>query len=233
MGSEKNEEGTQVKKSRISAFVVAILLTTSLSALGPLGQAHARSSHAPGSITVPTDTEFHLRLNQALNSRTAKKGDTFTASVIEPVVVRGVTAVSEGSTVYGRVTTVTRARRGHSGTMGVSFYRLRLPSNQTLSILGSLASLENEKADRGDGQESEVRGRSLRRTLILIGGGAGVGAIIGAAAGGGKGAGIGAAIGGGAGTAAALLTKGNEVNVKPGTTITMALDRPVTVPMSR
>ena len=69
--------------------------------------------------------------------------------------------------------------------------------------------------------------------MAFIGGGAGAGALVGAVAGGGKGAGIGAAVGAGVGTLGALMTKGNDVQVASGTEIAMALDREVSLPVTR
>jgi type IV secretion system protein VirB10 len=190
---------------------------------------------AQESVRVPVDTLFRLRLRQGLSSRTAQKGDTFTAEVIAPVVVGDVVAVPVGSLVTGRVTSVTRAARRRSGTIGVTFEELQLPSGQKYRIFGSLASLETPEGEsRQVSEEGEVRGKSsIKRDVVFIGGGAGVGAVIGAAAGGGKGAGVGAAIGAGLGTAAALLRKGAEVEVPSGTEIGMVLDRELILTVRR
>lgn len=221
-------------KKIIVTVVALISLTTSWLVFGLPGLTLARPAGQRGSVTIPVDTIFRLRLNQGLTSRTAQKGDTFTARVVAPVVVGSVVAVPEGSTVYGRVTTVTRAARRKNGTIGVTFYKLQLPSKRTYPIYGSLTSLGDEKGEQHDGEkESEVKGKSTaKRNVIFIGGGAGVGAVIGAAAGGGKGAGIGAAIGAGVGAAGALLSKGHEAEVASGTEIGMVLDRPLTVSTS-
>jgi outer membrane lipoprotein SlyB len=113
----------------------------------------------------------------------------------------------------------------------VSFNKLVLPNGNTYYIVGSLASLEDGK-DVDD--ESRLKGKSTtKRNVLFIGGGAGVGAIIGAAAGGGSGAAIGGAIGAGAGTAAALLMKGHEAEAKAGTDIGMTLDREVAIVVKR
>src|SRR5204863_6634410 len=56
--------------------------------------------------------------------------------------------------------------------------------------------------------------------------GAGVGAIVGGIVGGGKGAAIGAGVGG---AGAVLATKGKEVSLPSGTTVTTTLDEPLTV----
>ena len=67
-----------------------------------------------------------------------------------------------------------------------------------------------------------------------IGIGAGAGAVIGGLLGGKKGAGTGAVIGGGTGTDMVLTTAGNEVELRPGTTLDVSLLQPLTllIPMS-
>jgi L-aminopeptidase/D-esterase-like protein len=56
--------------------------------------------------------------------------------------------------------------------------------------------------------------------------GAGLGAVVGGIAGGGSGAAIGAVAGG---TATVLATKGREVEVAPGTVVTVLLQKPLIV----
>jgi len=199
------------------------------------GQAPLSHPAKPSLIAVPVDTVVQLLLNQGLSSRIAQKGDTFTASVSAPVVVDNTVVIPEGSTVHGRVTEVLRAERRQNGSVAVAFYELELPTKEKIQIHGSLASLEDEKGEKREvGQEGEVEGKSTtKRNVAFIGGGAGAGALVGAVAGGGKGAGIGAAVGAGVGTLGALMTKGNDVQVASGTEIAMALDREVSLPVTR
>jgi len=70
---------------------------------------------------------------------------------------------------------------------------------------------------------SAVAEATKKRDAAVIGGGAGIGAAIGALAGGGKGALLGAAIGGGAGTGTVLATKGKEIRYSPETRIPFTL----------
>ena len=63
----------------------------------------------------------------------------------------------------------------------------------------------------------------------MIGGGAALGALIGAIAGGGKGAAIGAAVGGGGGTAVQAMTKGQQVKIPSETRLDFTLHAPVAV----
>jgi len=64
---------------------------------------------------------------------------------------------------------------------------------------------------------------------VLIGGGAGGGALVGAIAAGGEGALIGGPIGAGAGTAAAFITGKKNVRLPPKTHLTFKLVEPLTI----
>jgi hypothetical protein len=68
-----------------------------------------------------------------------------------------------------------------------------------------------------------------KRTAEMVGGGAAIGAIIGAIAGGGKGAALGGLIGAAGGGTAQVLTRGKEVRVPAESVLTFKLDQPVTL----
>jgi len=68
-----------------------------------------------------------------------------------------------------------------------------------------------------------------KRSAETIGGGAALGALIGAVAGGGKGAAIGAAVGGGAGTGVQVLTKGQQVKIPSETRLDFTLQQPLDI----
>ena len=82
---------------------------------------------------------------------------------------------------------------------------------------------------RASGRAGAVDFRPYLLAAAIIGGGAGLGAAIGALAGGGKGALIGAGIGGGAGTGTVLATKGKEIHYSPETRLTFTLARSIEV----
>ncbi len=75
-----------------------------------------------------------------------------------------------------------------------------------------------------------IEGKTTRtKDAEKIGIGAGIGAAIGAITGGGGGAAKGAAIGGAAGTGAVLATRGQEVELGQGASISTRLDAPLKV----
>lgn len=188
-----------------------------------------RTEASPNYHTVEAGQVIRVRLNEELSSETARVGDQFTTTVVDPVYAGGVEVIPAGSTIRGRVTNVMRAQRRKAGTIAVSFISVQLPNGTARAINGSLAD-----APTGSGQnsrEGEVSGRSTtKRNAVFIGGGAATGALIGAIAGGGKGAGIGAIVGGGLGTAGAMLSKGNEAVVKRDTEFGVVLNQSVALP---
>ncbi|HKP72140.1 MAG TPA: hypothetical protein VJT82_04325 [Pyrinomonadaceae bacterium] len=183
-------------------------------------------------FTLRADETIRVRLDSELNSRTARVGDRFSTTVVEPVYADGVEVIPSGSKVWGRVRTVSRAGRRTPGNISVSFYSVQLPSRASYTINGSLSSLQADDVNADN--ESTVRGGSNRkRDAVFIGGGAATGAIIGAIAGGGKGAGIGAIIGGALGTGGRVYEKEKEAEVKSGTEFGVALNTSVRVPEYR
>jgi outer membrane lipoprotein SlyB len=77
--------------------------------------------------------------------------------------------------------------------------------------------------------ETRASAGHKKRNGILIGGGAGLGAALGAAAGGGKGALIGAGAGGAAGTAGAAATGKENVAFPAETALRFSLKGPVRI----
>jgi hypothetical protein len=158
-------------------------------------------------VTVPEGTVIELRMQTGLSSRDSRTRDTFKASVSRPVWVDGKVAIPENSSIDGRVTTVQPAERSsHSGVIGVEFYQISV-NGRPYSIEGALTSLKADERKQIIDEESRITGRSSqRRTILFIGGGAGVGAAIGA-----------------------LLSRGAEAEVPAGSEVAMQLVRPLTV----
>ena len=180
--------------------------------------------------TVATGTTMRARMNETLNSKTARVGDTFTSTVTEPVYsTNGVVVIPVGSTLRGRVDTVRAAEKGGKpGSIDVSFTQVRLPNGKTRAINGSLTDLEGKTSSDNEGTAT---GKKMsNRKLIFIGGGTAGGAILGGAIGGGKGALIGGLLGAGGGFLGDRYTKGPEAQVKSGTEFGVYLNQAISMP---
>jgi peptidoglycan hydrolase-like protein with peptidoglycan-binding domain len=199
--------------------LAALLTAASLSG-------HSQISIASQGQIVPEGTVLALKMDTALSSKTAKAGDRFTAMVIRDVTLNSQVVIPTGSRVEGHVTVAVPARRmSRSGTIAVDFDRVILPNGRSHVLYGNLTSTDPKEKEKIDEENRISGGSAKKRSIVFIGGGAGVGAVIGVIVGGGKGAAVGAGVGAAAGTAAVLLAKGNEAIVKPGTEFGLELTR--------
>ncbi len=166
-------------------------------------------------VTLPEGTAIAVTLDQTLASNANHTGDEFEASVSAPVVVAGKTVIPKGARARGRVVEASESGRLHHPAS------LRLALN-SVEVEGKSYEITTSVLGRSGKNHN-------KRNLALIGGGAGVGAIIGGVAGGGKGALIGSAVGAGAGTAGAAATGKKDIQLPAETPLSFRLTRPVTV----
>ncbi|HKO96787.1 MAG TPA: hypothetical protein VJU86_07345 [Pyrinomonadaceae bacterium] len=220
-------------KYRVASYVVIALLA--MSVVPSFGSAQKRSTKrraAPRIVyySVPVNTVIRVRMNDQLNSKTARIGDRFSTTVEEPVYATGGTqVVPVGARIWGRVASVRPAGRRTPGNITVSFTSVAMPNGKSYPINGSLTSLEADDVNADN--EGTVKGKSnKKRDAVFIGGGVAGGALIGAIAGGGKGAAIGGLLGGALGTGARVFEKEKEANVKSGTEFGVILNRAVALP---
>ncbi|HET9179331.1 MAG TPA: hypothetical protein VFQ24_13315 [Terriglobia bacterium] len=173
----------------------------------------AQAAAAPKTVTVPAGTSVHILLSTGLNTGTTAPGSTFSGTLAEPLAVNGVTVAPQGSSVGGRVTNV------------VSSGRLKRPAEISL-MLTSITPTGGQQVSVST-QTWGVAGKShKKRNILMGGGGAGVGALIGGIAGGGKGAAIGGLAGAAGGTGAAYATGKQEIKLPAETAITFKLTAP-------
>jgi len=169
----------------------------------------------PVTVTVPENSIVTIRTIDGIDSSTNHAGEVFKASLDAPIVVDGRVIVPAGADAYVKLVSASSAGR----IAGRSELSLELASivvqGKTYNVVSS--DVKQSGASRG------------KRSAATIGGGAALGALIGAVAGGGKGAAIGAAVGGGAGTGVQVLTKGQQVKIPSETRLDFTLQQPLDI----
>jgi hypothetical protein len=189
-------------------------------AAAPAGQPGAPATPEPAAVpaptfeevTIPTDTPLTVTLVTPIASDTSKVEDQVRGTLAKPLVLSGKTVVPTGAEVVGSVLEAEQSGRV-KGRASIAFQFERLVvRGETHPIRTARIAREAAADTKGDVKKGGI--------------GAGVGAVVGGIAGGGKGAVIGGAIGG---TGAVVATRGKEVRLPAGTTVTTRLRGPLTV----
>lgn len=170
----------------------------------------------PQPIVVPAGTALTVKVGQALGSKTSQTGQTFLATLAQPVSVGGRSAIPAGATVSGTVVNA-KAKGKFKGEGELS---LALTS---VTVKGHTYTIQTSALD------STSKGKG-KRTAATTGGGAAGGALIGGLAGGGKGAGIGALVGAGAGLVGGAMTGNKQIEIPAESALTFQLSAPLTLP---
>jgi len=222
-----------IKPFRVRLLVAGVILALTAGSLSPV-ISQTKKKRPPVYHTIYANQVMRVRLNQELNSETARIGDTFNSTLVDPLYAKnGVMLAPQGSIVHGRIINVTRAQKdGKPATLDVAFTSIRLPNGIGRTISGSLTDLQSSTGN-SDNEGTITAHKTSKRNIKFIGGGAGGGAIIGAIAGGGKGAAIGAGVGALAGLIGSKVKKGHEVKVKSGTEVGVILNRNFALPAYR
>jgi hypothetical protein len=166
-------------------------------------------------VIVPAGAMITVRLGESVGSKISQPGQSFSATVASPVEVEGKTVIPSGASASGTVLDAKPLGRFKGGAV----LQLKLTS---ININGSDRPVETSSLVRS------AKGKG-KRTAVMAGGGAGVGALIGGLAGGGKGAAIGALAGGGAGTAGAAFTGNKDIVLPAESALTFKLEQPLEV----
>src|ERR1035438_1355572 len=160
--------------------------------------------------TLPAGTNLVIRMIESVDSQTNRVGQTFRASMDQPVMVDGQTIIPRGADAVVKLVEAKDSGKltGHAD--------LTL-SLQSVSINGHYVEIDTQTINKESGSQGE-------KTAKVAGGGAVAGAVIGAIAGGGKGAAIGAGAGAAAGAGSQVIMGGQRVRVPSETRLTFVLD---------
>jgi hypothetical protein len=115
------------------------------------------------------------------------------------------------------------------------FTSLVFPNGYTVVMPAGVENVPGAEHEKIKGKEGTIQEEGNKADKIKTAAGAGAtGAVIGAATTGtGKGALLGGGIGGAAGMAIAMLSRGNDVQLRPGTSIEMILQRSLQLDAAR
>src|SRR5437867_11685277 len=169
----------------------------------------------PVTVTVPANAIVTVRTIDSIESKTNQAGQVFKASLDAPIVVDSRVIVPSGADAYVKLVDAKSAGR----VTGRSELGLELSSIVFQGKTYNVVSSDVKQSGTSRGKQSAER----------IGGGAALGALIGAVAGGGKGAAIGAAVGGGAGTGVQVFSKGQQVKIPSETRLDFTLQQPLEI----
>jgi len=186
-------------------------------------------------LTIPAGTKVPLALKQAIATKTAKEGDPVYCETTFPFVVNDRIVIPAGTYIQGKISRIQRAGRvkGRAELL-MHFTSMIYPSGYTVMLPGSVENMPGADKTSMKDSEGTVRQDSDKgKDIGTVASTASTGAVIGGLGAGGKGLGIGAAAGGLAGLAIAMLSRGNDVRLEPGTSIEMIIQREVTLDASR
>jgi len=128
----------------------------------PVDRAAAQSRSAPPAcglppqLTMKPGTYVNIRLNQALSSSHSKAGDTFTASLVQAVIVDGVVVAPRGQVVYGRIAEAEKAHNGQDSRLGLELTSLTLADGNPALLHTQLVAKPGAATPRGISSEPVV-----------------------------------------------------------------------------
>lgn len=171
---------------------------------------------AQGGHELPSGSEISVRLIDSIDSERDKVGDTFRASLEDPISVGTDAVLPKGADVRVRLTQSKESGK-FTGKAELTVELVSVTANgQTIPVETTSVT-----------EYSNSRGASTAKKAAAVGA---VGAIIGAIAGGGKGAAIGAGVGGAAGAGSGAVMKGQRVKIPSETVLTFTTEQAVKLP---
>jgi hypothetical protein len=179
----------------------------------------AARTPAPRNITLAEGTVLNVRTTSAISTKSATTGETFQATLEEPLAESGRVIAPKGARVTGLVANSDPGGRVKGvAHLTVRLTQLELADGRTVDIQTSTITRQARTTKKKDAAK--------------VGIGSAVGAAIGASAGGGKGAAVGAAAGAGAGGGVVVATRGEPAVIPSESVLRFTLRSPVTVGQS-
>jgi hypothetical protein len=175
-------------------------------------------------VSVPAGTTLHSRLAQTLNTKLNFQGDSFTATITEPLIMEGRDVIPVGSILEGRIARLERPGRVKGvGQMRLTAEKISFPDGRSFPLSAILVTAYGAEKARVVGTEGTVKGPSSRlQDVEEIGGGTVLGGIMGLLF---HHPLLGATVGGTAGFVDRLRRRGKQLTIPSGTQLNYQLTR--------
>jgi hypothetical protein len=182
---------------------------------------------------IPKGTHVLLRMMNSISTRTATEGNQVYLQTATPVAVNNRIVIPPGTYVQGSVSHSKRSGRVKGrAELGIRLESMTFADGKMLKISPRLSEVDSgASGQKVDDSESQVkaagsRGKDAGEVAILAGTGAAIGGIADRSF---RGAGIGGGVGTAVGLARVLLSRGNEVELRQGTTLDVVFDRDIVI----
>jgi hypothetical protein len=185
----------------------------------PPPQMGQRPYGVPAQITLKSGAYVTVLINNLLSTDHNQLGDTFTGTLVQPLVADGIVIAERGQLVYGRVMDVQKQHADRSSRLGLQLTSITLADGSQAPVSSQMLSRKGTSTPAGV-QAGTVVGTSA------------VGAAIGGVAAWGTGAAIGAGAGAVAGIIGVLATRNHPSVIYPETALTFQVLSPIQVSTS-
>ena len=182
-------------------------------------------------VTVPAGETFRAVVTAPITSETAVTGQNVTLALGSDYHFNGVTVAPAGSTVYGTVIEVSKAKHGSlNGKLTIRFTQIITPTGQNIPISAVIKTDDNTGTLIG-GTKLDVTKEYAKDLTVGAVAGALAGVIISPLSGGsvGRGTALATAVGAGGGLIKSVWDKGNDVVLPVNATLELILTQPITV----
>ncbi len=175
----------------------------------------AQAGQAVPSLVIPSGSQIVVRTDTGIDTATDTVGKLYSATIEQDVVdSTGTVGIPAGTSAKIKVIDLNQGTSNNTPDLALEL--------DSVSLNGAAYRVDASSVMESSGSAGYGMNK---RTAEYAGGGAGLGALLGAVAGGGRGAGIGALAGGGMGALTQYLTRGKRVHVPAEATLTFQLQR--------
>ncbi len=182
-------------------------------------------------VTVPAGQTFTAVVTTPVSSETAVVGQNLTLALGSDFYYNGNRIAPAGSTVYGSVIEVSKAKHGSmNGKMTLRFTQIMTPTGQNIPISAVVKTDDNTGTLVG-GTAKDVTVDYAKDVAVGAGAGALAGVVISPLAGGsiGRGTALATAVGAGGGLVKSIWDKGSDVVIPANAGLELILTQPITV----